>query len=201
MRFRALSTFIVALAATTLAAGCGSDTTTAPVAPVAPLAPPAAASQSLLGTLLGAPTTITPLKRVTPLAAPISKSVTVGLLGGAINIPGAGFSMIIPPLAVAPGTKITVTALAGSNVAYEFAPHGLHFLLPLIATQNLHNMQNPSHSLLGLHLGYFPDSNHVTTITELLNVNVNLLGLSATSTIWHFSGYIFVGGDDNSGAF
>ncbi|HEY4216673.1 MAG TPA: hypothetical protein VGM67_06015 [Gemmatimonadaceae bacterium] len=195
MRFRALSTFIVAVAVTTFAAACG-DTTTAPNAPVAP---PAAASHSLLGTLLGAPKTIHPLLRTTPLSANVSKSVTVSLLGGAINIPSAGFSMIIPPLAVKPGTKITVTALAGSNVAYEMEPHGLKFLLPLLATQSLHGMQNPPGGLLGLQLGYFPDSTHVTTITELLNVNVDLLGLSATTTIWHFSGYIFAGGDDDSG--
>jgi hypothetical protein len=195
MRFRSLSTFIVAVAATTLAAGCGSDTTTAPSAP---LAPQAAASQSLLGTLLGAPKTITPLLRTTPLPANVSQSVTVSLLGGAINLPSAGLSIIIPPLAVAPGTRITVTALAGSNVAYEFEPHGLKFLLPLVATQSLNNVQNPAGGLLGLSLGYFPDPSHVTTVTELLSVNVNLLGLTATTTIWHFSGYIFAGGDDSS---
>ncbi|MEO6877585.1 MAG: hypothetical protein ABI205_03825 [Gemmatimonadaceae bacterium] len=139
--------------------------------------------------------------RTTPLASNISRSVTVGLLGATIAVPGTGFSMVIPPLAVAAGTRITVTALAGSNVAYEFAPHGIHFLLPLVATQSLQNMQNPPSGLLGLHLGYFPDPTHVTTVTELLNVNVDLLGLSATSSIWHFSGYIFVGGDDNGNPF
>jgi hypothetical protein len=195
MRFRALSTLIVALAATTLAAGCGSDTATAPSARVAP---PTTASHSLLG-LLSAPTTIHPLLRTTPLRSNISQTVTVGLLGATVNIPGAGFSMIIPALAAPLGTKITVTALAGSNVAYEFAPHGLKFLLPLLATQSLRNVQNPANGLLSLQLGYFPDSAHVTTVTELLDVNVNLLGLTATSTIWHFSGYIFAGGDDSSG--
>jgi len=195
MRFRALSTFIVALAATTLAAGCGSDTTTAPSASVAPHT---TASHSLLG-LLSSPTTIHPLLRTTPLAANVSKTVTVGLLGATVSLPGTGFSMIIPALAAPYGTKITVTALAGSNVAYEFAPHGLKFLLPLVATQSLQNVQNPAGGLLGLQLGYFPDPSHVTTVTELLSVNVNLLGLTATSTIWHFSGYIFAGGDDSSG--
>lgn len=204
MRFRALSTFIIAIAATTFAAGCSSDTTTAPSAPAAPrAAAPGTASQNLLG-LLGAPTTITPLLRTTPLASNVSQSVTVGLLGGAINIPSAGLSVIIPPLAAPLGTRITVTALAGSKVAYEFAPHGLHFALPLVATQSLAHVQNPGGSLLNLldlRLGYFPDSTHVTTVTELLGVNVNLLGLSATTTIWHFSGYIFAGGDDSGNPF
>jgi hypothetical protein len=197
MRFRALSTLIVAIAATTLAAGCGSDTTTAPSAPIAPQA--TTSSKSLLGTLLGSPETIHPLLRTTPLPSNVSKTVTVGLLGAVVNIPSAGFSMIVPPLATKFGTKITVTALAGSNVAYEMEPHGLKFLLPLVATQSLKNVQNPPNGLLNLQLGYFPDPTHVTTVTELLNVNVDLLGLSATSTIWHFSGYIFAGGDDSSG--
>ncbi|MDB4877067.1 MAG: hypothetical protein JWM41_3513 [Gemmatimonadetes bacterium] len=195
MRRRILSTLTITLAVTLFAA-CDQAN---PVAPATAVAPPTAASHSLLGTLLGAPKTITPLLRNTPLAANLSASGTVGLLGTAIVIPGAGFSVIVPPLAAPMGTRITVTALAGSKVAYEFAPHGLRFNLPLVATQDLRNTQARNGGLvspLSLGVGYFPDSTHITTITELLNINVNLLNQTAITTIWHFSGYIITVGED-----
>jgi hypothetical protein len=196
MRRRILSTFTITLAVTLFAACDRAN----PVAPPMSATPPSAVSKSLLGTLLGAPTTINPLLRITPLATNLTGSGTVGLLGAVIVIPGAGFSVIVPPLAAPLGTHITVTALAGSKVAYEFAPHGLHFLLPLVATQDLHNTQARTGGLvspLSLSVGYFPDSTNVTSITELLNVNVNLLNQTAVTTIWHFSGYIYAGGSDD----
>jgi hypothetical protein len=201
MRRRILSTFTITLAVTLFAA-CDQANPVAPATSVAPAASPTPASQSLLGTLLGAPQTINPLQRTAPLATNLVGTGTVGLLGTTISIPGAGFAVIVPPLAAPLGTHITVTALAGSNVAYEFAPHGLKFLLPLVATQDLRNTQARNGGLvnpLSLGLGYFPDSTHVTTITELLTVNVNLLNQTAISTIWHFSGYILIGGDSDSG--
>jgi hypothetical protein len=195
MRRRILSTFTIA--ASVLAfAGCERAN---PVAPATSEAPPMQPSQSLIGSVLGAPQTVKPLLRTTPLASNLSASATVGLLGASLRIPGAGFSLVVPPLAAPFGTRITVTALAGSNVAYEFAPHGLKFLLPLVATQDLHGTQVQAGlvSPLSLKLGYFPDQNFVTTVTELLNVQVNLLNLTSISTIWHFSGYIYACGDSN----
>ena len=64
-------------------------------------------------------------------------SATVGPLGGTLSLPGAGLLVVVPPLALSSRQTITVTAVAGSNVAYEFAPHGLKFNLPLVVTQNL----------------------------------------------------------------
>jgi hypothetical protein len=54
---------------------------------------------------------------------------------------------------------------------------------------------------LALKLGYFPDANHVTSVTELLNVQLDVLHLTAVSTIWHFSGYIFAGGRESESDF
>jgi hypothetical protein len=198
MRRRILGTFTI-FAAVTLFAACEQAN---PVAPVTAKAPSSVASHSLLSGLLGSPTTVNPLQRTTPLAQNLTGSATVGLLGAVINIPGAGFSVIVPPLAAPLGTHITVTALAGSNVAYEFAPHGMHFLLPLVATQNLAITQAHTGGLvnpLGLQLGYFPDPAHVTTVTELLSINVNLLNQTAVMTSWHFSGYLMAGGDTDGG--
>jgi hypothetical protein len=194
MRRRIFRTFTFAITTALFATACERGN---PVAPAASTAAPTTASHSLLSGLLGAPVTMNPLQRTTPLASNISASGTVGLLGAVINLPAAGLSIIVPPLAAPLGTHITVTALAGSNVAYEFAPHGLHFLLPLVATQNLHNTQAQTGGLinpLSLSVGYFADSSHVNSITELLTVGVNLLGQTSTVTIWHFSGYMWASG-------
>ena len=140
---------------------------------------------------------VTPLLRNTPLSSNVTATTIVGTLGGAVSIPSAGLNIIIPPLAVAPGTRITVTALAGSKVAYEFQPHGIRFEVPLIATQNLRGTQAQSGGLinpLSLFAGYFPDQTQPTSITELLNVNVSLLNQTSVFSIWHFSGYIIATG-------
>jgi hypothetical protein len=203
MRVRSVVTLAAVVGATITLAACGATDSTAPTPPAIQSAP-SDASSNLLGTLLGAPRTITPLKRKTPLAAPITVSKTIGILGGTIAIPQAGIAVVVPPLAV-PSTKtITVTALAGDNVAYEFQPHGLKFTLPLVVTQDVSKTsatQNGLLSGLALKLGYFPDANHVTTVTELLNVQLDLLHLTAISTVWHFSGYIYASGRESEGDF
>lgn len=203
MRVRSVVTLAAVVGATITLAACGATDSTAPTPPAIQSAP-SDASSNLLGTLLGAPRTITPLKRKTPLAAPITVSKTIGILGGTIAIPQAGIAIVVPPLAV-PSTKtITVTALAGDNVAYEFQPHGLKFTLPLVVTQDVSKTsatQNGLLSGLALKLGYFPDANHVTTVTELLNVQLDLLHLTAISTVWHFSGYIYASGRESEGDF
>jgi hypothetical protein len=198
MRLRLLSTLTFAVAAALTISACATDNSTAPQTP---MTPPSAGSASLLGGLLGttATKTITPLQRSTPLATNLTTSARIGALGGTLSLPGAGLTVVVPPLAVLTTTTISVTALAGSNVAYEFAPHGLKFTLPLVMTQNLKmTKMTPTLLGLGLSLGYFPDASHVTSITELLSVNVDLLGTTAVSTIWHFSGYIIASGRDGA---
>ena len=189
MHLRSLSTLTIALASTLVAAGCGSDS---PVAPQSVVAAPAGPSKSLLGSLL----TITPLLRTTALPANLTTSAYIGILGGTLSLPGAGLTVVVPPLAVTSPTLFTVTALAGSDLAYEFAPHGLQFLAPLVATQDLHNTQVQTGLVNALQLGYFPDDNQVTSVSQLLGANVNLLGLTATAAIWHFSGYIWASGEE-----
>jgi len=190
------SLFVAAIAAACVSA----DTTTAPGGPSGVTAPtdPTAASANLTSLLgLGSPTEITPLLRTAPLAQSLSASATVGPLGGTLSLPGAGLLVVIPPLALSSRQTITVTAVAGSNVEYEFAPHGLKFNLPLVVTQNLGATQAGANGLvnpLSLFAGYFPDSTKPTSITEALNVNVNLLNQVATFTVWHFSGYILASG-------
>jgi hypothetical protein len=186
-------------------AACGATDSTAPSTPAASAsrqlsATNDTANKNLLGLLLGTTKEINPLLRTNNITSPITVSKRIGILGGAIAIPQAGLTVIVPPLAI-PSTKtISVTALPGNKVAYEFEPHGLRFTLPLIMTQDLRNTEARKGGLLdalSLKVGYFPDANHVTSVTELLNVQVDLLNQTAISTIWHFSGYIYAGGRES----
>jgi hypothetical protein len=52
---------------------------------------------------------------------------------------------------------------------------------------------------LSLYLGYFPNSSDITSVTELLSLQVNLPLQISTGLIWHFSGYALSSGraDEN----
>jgi hypothetical protein len=191
MRLRFPAVLVVAVAATLAVSACSNESPSGP----APVAAPAAASQSLLGGLLGSTSTktIIPVLRTTPLASDITVSQTIGPLGGTIAIPGAGLTLVVPPLAVSRSTNFAITARKGSYVAYDMEPHGTKFLLPLVATQSLVNT-NAAGLNVSVSLGYYPDGNHVTSVSELLSVQVDLLRLTAVASIPHFSGYIFAGG-------
>ncbi len=191
-RILLLSSAVIAV----VAAACVSSDS--PVSPPSAPVQPAAPSANLLG--LGGSSVVTPLLRTTPLSQSLSASANVGPLGGTLSIPGAGILVVVPPLALSSRQTITVTAVAGSNVAYEFAPHGIRFNLPLVVTQDLSGTQARKNGLvspLSLFAGYYPDSTHMTSITETLNVNLNLLNQVATFTVWHFSGYILASGRDS----
>lgn len=199
MRARTVTQLLTATALAVTLAGCSAvDSPTAPRAPEAPSAP---ASRSLLGSLLGTATKVTPLTRTTPLAAPITVSKRIGILGGSFAIPQAGLTVIVPPLAVLRTTTFTATALAGSAVAYEFGPH-TRFTTPLVAIQSLTQTAAARNGLvnpLSLQVGYFPDSDDITSVTELLDVGIDLLNQTSIVTLWHFSGYMWASGRDADG--
>jgi len=189
MRYR----FILCVAAgATMLVGCtAGDHIAAPERTVS------APSAQLLGGLLTAPTSVTPLKRTTALDKPITSSAYIGPLGGTISIPDAGITVLVPALALSSRQLISVTALAGSDVAYEFAPHGLKFPVPLVVTQNLRNTEAASGGLIdpnGLFVGYFTDATRTDLVSELLSVNVSLPLQTAVFTVRHFSGYIVASG-------
>src|SRR5579872_342887 len=135
MRFRLFSTLVLVASVGAVAASCA--TSDSPTSPPAMKPPAAAPSQSLLGGLLGTPEKVVGLQRLTPLAAPITVSKNIGILGGTLSIPQAGLTVVVPPLALSSTKTISITAVAGSTVAYEFSPAGTKFLLPLVATQSL----------------------------------------------------------------
>ncbi len=197
---RAVSLRLLAVATLVAVTSCDSPTAPAPTP-----------SNNSASRLLIAPTKVKVVTRNTPLAAPISASATIGLLGGQIKLPGAGLKVVVPALALTRATTITVTAVAGNQVAYEFYPHGTKFLVPLIVTQDLANTNAAGsggllNSLLsgGIFAGYFSSVSDLNQpggtalVSELLGVVLNLSSKTATFTVFHFSGYLVAMSDNAS---
>jgi hypothetical protein len=185
-RFAALALGVVTLAS------CAGDAPTSP-----PRLQSSGPATSLTGTLLGVTSSLLAvdgLQRTTPLAAPITVSKEIGSEGGTLSIPAAGATVVVPRGALRKTTTITMTARAGSLVAYDFAPHGITFAKPLQFKQQLKgtNASLLSAPLLGL--GYYSDGGLLTQtgglVSELLGGTVDLLSWSFRASIPHFSGYI-----------
>ena len=182
---------LVAVALSALAlVSCSTDAPTA--VPHLQQSPPQEASQDLLGlsSLLG----MNGLQRTRALAAPITVSKSIGTEGGTLAIPEAGVTVTVPRGALAASTKITMTARAGTLVAYDFAPHGITFAKPLVFSQKLSGTNATLLSAPLLRLGYYSDANLLTKtgglVSELLGGVVNALSWTFTSNIPHFSGYM-----------
>ena len=149
-------------------------------------------------TVYDPPIDVTVLQRTTPLSAPVTASAYIDRGGGTISIPAAGFSITFPANAIAGGKKtlITVTALPGSNVAYEFQPEGLVFHNDPMITQDLKVTQafgDPSYRN-ALEGAYFPDTtylgNGTARIKETRPTVVDVNGWKMKWNVHHFSGYL-----------
>jgi hypothetical protein len=171
------------------AVSCGTEH---PTLPQLQQSPPTEASSDLLGltSLLG----MNGLQRTKALAAPITVSKSIGSEGGTIAIPEAGVTVTVPRGALAKTTKITMTARAGTLVAYDFEPHGITFAKPLAFSQKLSGTNATLLSAPFLQLGYYQDASLLTKtggiVSELLGGAVNTLSWTFTSQIGHFSGYM-----------
>lgn len=196
---RRLATLALLLAA----ASCSSDHVTAPATLSAPAAGP---SNDLLGGLLGTVTntlglTVHGLQRRTPLAEPITVVKTIGREGGYLSIPEAGVTVVVPYGALSSPTEITMTARAGSMLAYDFAPHGTTFARPLVFTQSLRGTN--AGLLSTIRLGYYSDpsllGSTTAVVSELINGVLSWLTGTFTAPIRHFSGYVVLCGRADTG--
>lgn len=191
--------------------GCGDPGTTAPAprpdAPAAAAQDAGRSSAGLIGDLAGelpiigpllAPDTVVVLQRDVALPAAITVTQVIGSGGGRVVIPAAGLRVDFPAGALAAPTPITVTALAGRNVAYEFAPHGLTFAKPVTFRQDLEPtvLTRWTAPLVQLKGGYFKSQADLLTrllraiVYELLPATTDLENMEVRFDIRHFSGYL-----------
>ncbi|HEX4934672.1 MAG TPA: hypothetical protein VFV33_15890 [Gemmatimonadaceae bacterium] len=181
---------IVAASGWLLAACSGFDN--APTAPVSQPAANAAVSATNAVTATASLSSVNVLGRMKPFARPVSGSVRIGPQGGTILMPAAGLRLVVPPGAVDSVVTFSVTALAGNAVAYEFAPHGIRFKVPLQLQQGLGKTTwLPGLTLRG---AYFKDPSQVDTKARKARVDEMLpamrAGGDAVIEIHHFSGYL-----------
>jgi len=143
------------------------------------------------------------LERLHPLPNDITKSITLYQTGGSLDIPEAGFHLNIPRNTIGNDRiTITVTAVAGNQVAYEFYPKGMQFKLDGIRmTQNLDStswVNNEGNTKI--EGGYFKtrddldSSDGTALIYEFIPVSVIATGGRLHMNIKHFSGYVVATG-------
>lgn len=194
-RLRSLSTAIALAAVSLFSSSCGDATAPAShaSAPSAILGLPSGLGGGV-GTVVD--TTVKSLQYAVPLLSDISRSATIDVDGGTIEIPETGFRLDIPKNAVSGPTTITVTAVQGSAVAYEFQPQGLTLNKRLIVTQDL-SLTSIVSNLLGTSFegAYFTSrddlhSDGTALVHELEPTTTDLTSLTVRFSIGHFSGYL-----------
>jgi hypothetical protein len=146
-------------------------------------------------------TDATLLQRSTPVNQMILAGAEIGRDGGVITLPAVGLTVYFPAGAVRTPTTITVSAIQGSAVAYEFQPHGIQFQKPVWVVQDFSRTELADNLRLlrDLEGGYFPSAdlidgpNGTAQIQEFRPIHLfdgNRVGF----TVEHFSGYAFTSG-------
>jgi len=180
------------LASVVLFAACSSESTSLPSAPNvafsrAPVKSPLSATTAALTLTTGA-------QRTSALPSSLTVMQAIGIAGGTLSIPQAGVTITVPAGALAATTLISMTARAGTVIAYDFAPHGTRFAKPIVFTQTLAGTNVPAALAPLLTLGYYADETDLTTfggsVSEFIAGLSNLANGSFTSSISHFSGYM-----------
>lgn len=145
---------------------------------------------------LGALTSVRTLGRMIPLGQSVTATARIGPDGGTLALSSVGIKLVVPRGAVDSMTTFKVTALPGNSIAYEFAPHGIAFKVPLQLRQSL----GRSTWLPGLPLrgGYFKHAGQVDTKLRQAQVDELLpalqSGAEAVLQLKHFSGYLIAMG-------
>jgi hypothetical protein len=160
----------------------------------------APAQQTLLGDLTSL--LIAPLQRTQPLASDVSWSFYAGPGGATSSNSTTGLTVKIPYGALNTSQLITVTAPAGSAVAYGFSPH-LTFNKSVVLTQDLRVTDAGLLSLL-LSGAHFADddlvinSDGLALVDEIVSALVNPLTRTVSFGVGHFSGWIVASGKSSS---
>ena len=177
----------VALALCVVAAACSDQDA---------VTPRMAVDGGPLATVKNTPVDVDVLQRNRPLATDLRESAVIGRSGGRIEIREAGIRVDFPSNALRANTRITVTALAGSNVAYVFEPHGITFQQNVIIRQDFKGTNAKGNKLIreAMQGAYFADADYVgrghAKILETLPTSINLDRDKVRFGVSHFSGYL-----------
>ena len=138
--------------------------------------------------------------RKVPVTRSFTRSIDVDHKGGEIKIDEVGFRLTVPKQAIRPqdGTiHMSVTVLAGSQVAYEFEPSGITFQRPLEFEQDLNDIAGDvKSSTVVPEVSYFKSKQDLDPVNgtartyEDIATGLDLSGHTLKADVWHFSGYI-----------
>jgi hypothetical protein len=161
-----------------------------------PILDPIISKIPILGPLL-VPDTVVVVQRLKALPYDITQTKLIGSGGGQLSIPAAGVTLVVPAGALDYATPITMTALAGRGLAYEFGPTGKTFKKPLTIKQDLTvtSLDLRLLSTLKFQGGYFKSRSDLLggllgIVYELLSATTNASGTSVQFNVNHFSGYL-----------
>jgi hypothetical protein len=129
----------------------------------------------------------------------LSATERIGAKGGTIELRGAGLRMEIPKGAL-PLTRsqryidITVTAVSGSGLAYEFEPHGLVFRKPIRIVQDLRDSdleddEGLAESARGVYFEGTLSGDEAEAVEER-PTEVDVRHKTLSFSVEHFSGYL-----------
>lgn len=173
-----------------------------PETSVAPTRAGGSAQHDLLGTTASLLTLLVPAARTTPLSSDVTWSFIAGP-NGAVSVNRAtGVTITIPAGALVDEQVITVTAPAGSAVAYSFSPH-LVFARPVTLAQSLNGINLLTTLTLSLSAGHFAGdeptltANGLAVVDEVVPAYLDLLTGTVRVRVGHFSGWIIATGRDD----
>jgi len=141
------------------------------------------------------------VRRATPLNQEISVSRIIGPQGGILELQEAGVRFRVPAGALTEAVEITMTALAGDAMAFDFAPHGLEFLTPASISVgvpgtveegllDLVRRDTESGAPLDRFIGVYFEGEPDEGVEPLESFETYLDGGAVTFDIMHFSGYV-----------
>lgn len=145
-----------------------------------------------------------PLKRTIKLEHDVKWSFVAGPDGFESSNTAVGLTIWIPAGALTSTRTITVTALHGDKVAYQFGPHGLIFARDVYLTQDLAGTNAEDEKSFPIVGAYFATEElemdgDVAVVSEILETLPNQHTKRARFPIKHFSGYLVASGRQASG--
>lgn len=152
-----------------------------------------------VGTVLTPPLRVKALLREVPLREAQTRSFDVkGAHGGVIEWPELGLKVVVPQKGFkGQDMTITITALAGDVIAYDFGPDGSRFDQPLTVVQSLKGTNYAKLRGKALLRGaYFKHASQVSDATNSAVVNefqltdLDVKGWNVRFQVTHFSGYM-----------
>lgn len=143
-------------------------------------------------------TKVKALLRTTPLAGSLLKSWTVAKADTTLEWPEVGLKVSVPAAAIPTGgMTITVKALKGDVIAYDFGPDGSRFAEALTVMQSLTGTNFGQVSdYTQVRGGYFKSSTQIDNATKSAAVDefepteVDLNTSTVRFKVSHFSGYL-----------